>query len=391
MRKGQKIKPQSFHYNLLAKLGEGLHSETYKASKKSPQHDVEHIVALKVLKSALLIEVWKVEFDRLSAVQSTYCVQLLGWEWLMGKPTLVLEYIEGVSLEELFTLKKLSFEEINFICFQIGLGLQDLKRFSVPHGDLNFSNILLTLDGSVKFIDFGLQNKDQTVLYTSPAFCAPEFFVDKEPSYNTDLFALGVLREKLLQGSQIETKNDSSIKVLKSIDKEKRHLFFKDELVKSWNYSERDIRFLQKKINAAYEEGSRVSEKTQSLSKVASSHGFYQPLMYKGWHIRYFRKVQYGALFLFFIVMSNYPVLPPGLFSQVSFSKDFGYAQISVVTHKWHRVKINNLDLGFTPILSLILSSGEHHIVWQSLNGSGSRRLVVDKGQTIILNDEFFE
>ena len=127
-----------------------------------------------------------------------------------GQPYLVLEYIDGLPIDR--------------YCDQHGLGVDDRIRLFldvlaavahahanlVVHRDLKPSNVLVSADGHVKLLDFGiaklLQTEDCTILtreggaVLTPEFAAPEQVTGSEVTTATDVYSLGVLLYLLLGG-----------------------------------------------------------------------------------------------------------------------------------------------------------------------------------------------
>ena len=138
------------------------------------------------------------------------------------------EYIAGVNLDELLkrhgSLKR---EEMIKIFLQICDGLEFLHSAVPPivHRDLKLSNIMITVEGTVKIIDYGAaknieKEKDRdTVLLGTPEYAAPEQYGFAPSDERTDIYALGVVLEKLLPYPMYK----SLIKKAKSIDPANRY------------------------------------------------------------------------------------------------------------------------------------------------------------------------
>src|SRR5688572_29997269 len=131
-----------------------------------------------------------------------------------GTPFLVLEYVEGEPIDRWCDAHRLGTRA------RIGLFLDVLAAVShahsklILHRDLKPSNILVTADGQVKLLDFGiakllddgLQGARPTELTQlagrafTPEFAAPEQVQGEDASMATDVYALGVLLYLLLSG-----------------------------------------------------------------------------------------------------------------------------------------------------------------------------------------------
>ena len=159
---------QKVYYDIERLLGMGLTSEVYKAFRQDSQGWTKHKVALKIIRSKNDVQVLKREFENLSQVRSKYCVRVLAWENLPKGPALVLEYIDGVTLDQVLKTYKLSKDLAEEIFSQICLGLKALHRSQVIHGDLNLKNIMINKEGVIKIIDFGVAPAHEKQLVTLP-------------------------------------------------------------------------------------------------------------------------------------------------------------------------------------------------------------------------------
>jgi TP53 regulating kinase-like protein len=72
--------------------------------------------------------------------------------------TIVMEFIEGEQVK--LRLNKTSKVERKNLCFRIGESVGKLHREGLIHGDLTTSNMILSTDGKIFFVDFGLGEKN---------------------------------------------------------------------------------------------------------------------------------------------------------------------------------------------------------------------------------------
>jgi TP53 regulating kinase and related kinases len=71
---------------------------------------------------------------------------------------IIMEYVEGLQVKQLLdTMCKLDREEL---CEKIGQSVAKLHKFGLVHGDLTTSNMILSCDGLLFFVDFGLGEKN---------------------------------------------------------------------------------------------------------------------------------------------------------------------------------------------------------------------------------------
>jgi serine/threonine protein kinase len=130
---------------------------------------------------------------------------------------LILELVEGETLQERLRQGPIPVDETLLIAKQIAEALEAAHERGVVHRDLKPANIKLTPDGKVKVLDFGLakalQPQSQTVLSHSPtlmsasmpgaivgtaAYMSPEQIKGRQVDRRTDIFAFGCVLYEML-------------------------------------------------------------------------------------------------------------------------------------------------------------------------------------------------
>jgi len=71
-------------------------------------------------------------------------------------PFIVMEYIEGQELKALIKSRPLSNEDVTKFAIQIAEGIQAAHDKGITHRDIKSANIMITTEGKVKIMDFGL-------------------------------------------------------------------------------------------------------------------------------------------------------------------------------------------------------------------------------------------
>ncbi len=191
-------------YQLVKTIGQGSSARVYEAYRQDAMSGFRQRVALKFLHSKNEVEKLRQEFSSLCRVQSPHCVRLLSFEQLEGRPVLVLEFVDGVTLSQLIQHCHLSRALAAEIVAQIQRGLRDLQKVSLCHGDLSVDNVLVDIQGQVRLIDFGLANFSDRCNQMTPMFAAPEVLKGKTMSLAADLFALGILEGLMLRKWSLE-------------------------------------------------------------------------------------------------------------------------------------------------------------------------------------------
>jgi len=155
------------------------------------------------------------------------------WE---GRPFMVMEHMEGSSLEMRLLKGRLSFEGILEIGLQIADALEAIHTKGIIHRDIKPANIFLTADGQVKLCSFAhatTVSSEEAKKHKSPAevqsrgevverylYMSPEQLSGKPFDQRIDIFALGVVLYEMLTGS-MPFREETAAKTVDAI-------FFKD-------------------------------------------------------------------------------------------------------------------------------------------------------------------
>ena len=123
---------------------------------------------------------------------------------------IVMEYIEARSLASIMTAKEeIPVSKAIDIAFKCCKALEYAHSKNVVHRDIKPANILITSDGNVKIVDFGIAKVRDEIdtlssgLFGSPLYMAPEQIEEQEVGPSTDLYALGVVLYEMLTGEKI--------------------------------------------------------------------------------------------------------------------------------------------------------------------------------------------
>lgn len=367
-----KLIPEKNPYELIKFLGEGLSSEVYRALRKDPTGSVVQQVVVKILKSKNAVSIWRQEFESLQKVCSPFCVSVLGWEWFEGRPALILEDIDGFSLRTLLNYIHFQEEEVLEILRQIQEGLKDLYRSDTFHGDLSLGNILLSRNGRIKLVDFGLRQAACGSVQATRATAAPEVLDGKIPDFQADLYSLGRIAIFLMGHNQSPPKNlEQWMKIQKAYlarEAEKRSTF-------SYKKSFAAKKCLREKVCLFERRIEMTSQKTawSSPSKIHFQHV----------GLGFARRLVYCFLGVTLCLMS--PT------SQARWSESILSGQVVVLTEKWVHIKWKTKDFGFTPVKIEDVVPGKYVLRWKTSEKQGSKVLTVSSGDNIVLTDKDFE
>ncbi|MBL8149234.1 MAG: serine/threonine-protein kinase [Blastocatellia bacterium] len=128
-------------------------------------------------------------------------------------PYIVMEYIEGESLENILNTHKLTTFEVIILALQIAEGLQAAHQRKIVHRDIKPSNIMITKEGRVKILDFGLsklvyetsseastqikRTAEGTIVGTIP-YLSPEQALGQNVDARSDIFSYGIVLYRML-------------------------------------------------------------------------------------------------------------------------------------------------------------------------------------------------
>jgi Tol biopolymer transport system component len=197
------------HYTILAPLGAGAMGEVWRAKDTRLGREV----AIKVLPEHFAADPDRLKrFEReaktLATLNHPNVAQIFGVDQVGDTCFLVLELVEGQSLQERLRRGALPLDEALDVCRQIAEGLEAAHEAGVIHRDLKPANVRLTPDGRVKVLDFGLAKpardsadpatSTDSVLSTeagrllgTPTYMAPEQARSKPIDRRVDIWAFG--------------------------------------------------------------------------------------------------------------------------------------------------------------------------------------------------------
>jgi serine/threonine protein kinase len=188
-------------FDLLEKIGRGGSATVYKAQRR----DTGEIVAVKIGARQLALdedgfERFKREFTVICHLRHPHLVGALEFGELKRVPYLVLEFIEGISLEQKLSQQgPLPLPEAVATILHIAEGLRVLHQNQILHRDIKPGNVLLSVKGGAKLADFGLMKvltPEPGITRTRQAmgtieFGAPEQFEDAaHADFRCDIYSL---------------------------------------------------------------------------------------------------------------------------------------------------------------------------------------------------------
>ncbi|MGE3468722.1 MAG: protein kinase [Vicinamibacterales bacterium] len=202
-------------YRLVELLGQGGMGAVWLAERSDGQFAQK--VAVKLLHAALTGSAGAERFAREAAILARLThpnISRLLDAGLsaVGAPYLVLEFVQGAAIDGYCDARRLGVHERLYLFLDVLATIGHAHANLVVHRDIKPGNVLVTDDGHVKLLDFGIAKLLQadpdapTVAATqgtaamTPAYAAPEQLTGGAITTATDVYALGVLLYQLLTG-----------------------------------------------------------------------------------------------------------------------------------------------------------------------------------------------
>jgi len=196
------------HYKILEKLGEGGMGIVYKAQDTK----LDRFVALKFLPSHLT----KSDADKARFLQEAKAAAALNHTNVCTiheihdegeNPFIVMEYVEGETLQARIKEKGKGIKQIINIAIQIAEALKAAHKKGIIHRDIKSENIMVTETGQVKVMDFGLARMRGAAKLTKTgstigtvAYMSPEQAKGDQVGKWTDIWSFGVVLYEMSTG-----------------------------------------------------------------------------------------------------------------------------------------------------------------------------------------------
>jgi serine/threonine-protein kinase len=235
-------------YFLLDLLAQGGMAEIYRARHATPTGG-GRLLAIKRIQSSYssnpeFINMFRGETKVTSSFTHPNIIQVYDYGEEQGQLYIAMEYVDGRNLRQFITrlgeIKQLFPVEVScYVIEQSCLALQyahDFKdKFSgkslnIIHRDISPQNILISYDGAVKVIDFGIAKTESQaeatragIIKGKPSYLSPEQIMGEQLDGRSDIFALGVVFWELLTGRKL-FQGDNDLAVIRMIENCQNHI-----------------------------------------------------------------------------------------------------------------------------------------------------------------------
>jgi serine/threonine protein kinase/predicted ATPase len=219
-----KIDQNVSHYLVIEKLGGGGMGVVYKARDLK----LDRFVALKFLPHHLDSDDHEMRFIQEAKTASALdhpnlCTIYEIDKTQEGQLFIAMGFYEGETLKKKLSKGKLHHSEAIDLAVQITHGLSKAHEHGVVHRDIKPANVIITHDGIVKIVDFGLARfvDDTHITKTGVAvgtlqYMSPEQAKGKQIDHRTDIWSVGVLLYEMLTG-HLPFSSTTSIGLIQSI------------------------------------------------------------------------------------------------------------------------------------------------------------------------------
>lgn len=202
-------------YRVVAEAGRGGMSRVFRAVRDGAEYEQQ--VAIKLLRADLgadtLRERFRTERRILASLSHPNIAHFLdGGTTDDGTPYLVMEFVEGTPIDAYCERHALGLEARLDLFRTLCAAVHSVHQHLMVHGDLKGGNVLVTADGVVKLLDFGIARllapadasreatRAATLVLLTPEYASPEQLRGENVTTATDVYSLGALLYRLLAG-----------------------------------------------------------------------------------------------------------------------------------------------------------------------------------------------
>jgi serine/threonine-protein kinase len=203
---------------IVGEIGSGGMAIIYKAI----QEPLDRVVAIKALKPSIAIDShFALRFERearfMASLQHENILHV--YDFIKDGDTMyiIMEYVQGIDLYDLLQLTpKLPVDVAAVISLQIARALDYAHFRGIIHRDIKPANIIISHQGEVKLMDFGIARdhslSDLTETGTgvgTPSYMSPEQILGDKLDFRSDIFSLGIVAYQCITGQKPFVEDES--------------------------------------------------------------------------------------------------------------------------------------------------------------------------------------
>ncbi len=278
-------------YKIISELGEGGMANVFEARDVIFKREV----ALKIIKldNAKKIDNlirFQNEARFSAAFSHKNIVKIYDYGEYNNLPYIVNEFVKGQTLRDILDYKRcFSLNESCSIMLQLCDAVSEVHSKKIIHRDIKTHNIYYTNDGEIKLGDFGISillnsdlnvNENKRIMGTAQ-YLAPELVYGDKPSFQSDIYAMGITFFELLTGRvpfdgknphdiaimQVEKEIPSPLKINPNLPKEVEYIIFK-ATKKDLNERYKSCEEMKKDIYSIYKNKKLVRKNTGFFSRI---------------------------------------------------------------------------------------------------------------------------
>jgi eukaryotic-like serine/threonine-protein kinase len=203
---------------ILAEIGSGGMAVVYKAV----QEPLGRMVAIKALKPSIAMDSqFAKRFEReahfMASLQHENILHV--YDFLKDGSTMyiIMEYVQGIDLYDLLERTPVLPVEVGaIIALQVARALDYAHFRGIIHRDIKPANVMISHQGEVKLMDFGIARDDKLSDLTetgtglgTPSYMSPEQILGDKLDFRSDLFSLGILLYQMITGRKPFVEDDA--------------------------------------------------------------------------------------------------------------------------------------------------------------------------------------
>jgi serine/threonine-protein kinase len=228
------FQPEPFgKYILLEKLATGGMAEVYLAKMPGAENVSKYFAIKRILPqfsgNLEFIEMFKEEAKIAVNLSHSNVVSIYEFGELNGQFYIVMEFVGGRNLRQILNKlgkvgKRFSIDQILFVIGEVAKGLDHAhrsidgttgRRLNITHRDMSPQNVMVSFDGEIKIVDFGIAKAESKIENTRAGtlkgkfgYMSPEQADGQEVDFRTDIFSVGIVFWELIAGERLFVANN---------------------------------------------------------------------------------------------------------------------------------------------------------------------------------------